>query len=108
MMGLAESTHKLYACGVRRFSCICSAVGLATVPASEETLCHFAATLAGEGLRHRTIKSYMAGVRHLHISGTPSSPVSTGCTMSCMVSGELTVSSDGAYDASAHLSWGNI
>ena len=73
----AESTHKLYACGVRRFTGICSAVGLAAVPASEETLCHFAATLMGEGLRYRTIKSYMAGVRHLHISegyGDPFSP----------------------------------
>ena len=38
------------------------------VPASEGALSHFVATLAEEGLRHRTIKSYMAGVRHLHIS----------------------------------------
>ena len=69
MTGLAESTHKLYVCGVRRFIGICSAAGRIPVPADEGTLCHFAATLATEGLRHRTtIKSYMAGVRHLHIS----------------------------------------
>ena len=66
-MGLAESTHKLYATGVRRFTRVCTAAGLTVVPASEGALCHCAATLAG-GLRHRTIRSYMAGVRHLHIS----------------------------------------
>ncbi len=47
---------------------ICSTAGRTPVPADEDTLCHFAATLALEGLRHRTIKSYMAGVRHFHIS----------------------------------------
>ena len=77
-MGLADSTHKLYACGVRRFTAICSAAGLTAVPASEEALCHFAATLAEEELRHRTIKSYMAGVRHLHISEGFGDPFSTG------------------------------
>ena len=68
MMGLAESTHKLYAAGVRRFTRVCATAGLTVVPASEGALCHFAATLAEEGLRHRTIKSYMVGVQHLHIS----------------------------------------
>ncbi len=38
MMGLAESTHKLYACGVRRFMGICATVGRAPVPADEDTL----------------------------------------------------------------------
>ncbi len=68
MMGLADSTHKLYAYGVRRFTGICAAAGRTPVPADEDTLCHFAATLAAEGLQNKTIKSYMAGVRHLHIS----------------------------------------
>ena len=68
MMGLAESTHKPYATGVRRFTSVCIAAALTVVPASEGALCYFAAALAGEGLRHRTIKSYMTGVRHLHIS----------------------------------------
>lgn len=45
----------------------CSSFKLVAVPASEEVLCKFVAQMAGEGLRHRTIKSYMAGVRHLHI-----------------------------------------
>ncbi len=77
-MGLAESTHRLYACGVRRFMRTCAVAGRAPVPADEDALCHFAATLAEEGLRHRTIKSYMAGVRHLHISEGHGDPFSGG------------------------------
>ena len=37
------------------------------VPASEEGLCRFVAMLAGDCLKHRSIKSYLAGMRHLHI-----------------------------------------
>ena len=77
-MGLAESTHKLYACGVRRFLSVCSAAKLTPVRATEEVLCHFAATLVDDGLRHRSIKSYMAGVRHLHISEGHGDPFSAG------------------------------
>ena len=166
MMGLAESMHKLYATGVRRFTRVCTAAGLTVVHACEGALCHFAATLVEEGLRHRTIKSYMAGVRHLHISegyGDPFThdlhrlhyvlrgikraegiagvakrerrPISpdllrkiksvwdpkakeanvvmlwAACCLAYfgfMRIGELTVSSDDAYDSASHLSWGDI
>ena len=37
------------------------------MPASEEGLCRFVAKLAGDGLKHRTIKSYLSGVKHLHV-----------------------------------------
>ena len=46
-------------------------------PASEDM---FVAKLAAEGLKHRSIKTYMAGVRHLHIEeglGDPFMPVLT-------------------------------
>ncbi len=166
MMGLADSTHKLYACGVRRFTGICAAAGRTPVPADEDTLCHFAATLAVEGLRHKTIKSYMAGVRHLHISEGHGDPFSGGlhrlhyvlrgvkraegmsgvtkrerrpitpdllrkiksvwdpraheadivmlwaaCCLAYfgfMRIGELTVPTEDGYDASSHLSWGDV
>ena len=39
---------------------------------SEALLCKFVSFLAGEGLKHRTIKTYLSGVRFLHIrSGFP-------------------------------------
>ncbi len=65
--GLAQSTHKVYSSGQRRFLNFCTSAGLQAVPAGEDVLCKFAAKMASEGLRHRTIKSYMAGIRHLHI-----------------------------------------
>ena len=46
---------------------VCSSAGLPAVPAGEDVLCKFVAKMASEGLKHRTIKTYMAGVRHLHI-----------------------------------------
>ncbi len=166
MMGLAESTQKLYACGMRKYLKVCSAAKLTPVPASEDTLCHFAATLATEGLRHRTIKSYMAGICHWHISDGRGDPFAVGlhrlhyvmrgvkraegrvgvakqegrpitpCLLlkiksvwdpkandadvvmlwaACCLAyfgfmrvGELTVPNDEAYEASTHLSWGDI
>ena len=65
--GLAPSTVKEYTCGQRRYLNFCVTAGLPAVPAGEDVLCKFAAALATEGLRHQTIKFYMAGVRYLHI-----------------------------------------
>ena len=39
----------------------------ASIPTGEDVLCKFVTKMASEGLKHRTIKTYMAGVRHLHI-----------------------------------------
>ena len=83
--GLAESTHKLYATVVRRFTRVCTAAGLTVVPVSEGALCHFAATLAGEGLRHRTLSHIWQGFDiciSLRDMGILSPMTSTGCTMS--------------------------
>ena len=76
--GLAESTTRTYSCGQRRFLSFCQAAGLPATPASEGVLCRFVASLASEGLKHRSIKTYLAGVRHLHIRegcGDPFVPV---------------------------------
>ncbi len=67
MKGLAQSIHRVYSSGQRRYLGFCASVNLPAVPASEDTLCKFAAKMASKGLRLRTIKSYMAGIRHLHI-----------------------------------------
>ena len=38
------------------------------IPATEAVLCRFVASMAKAGLRHRTMKVYLAAVRFLHIS----------------------------------------
>ncbi len=67
LRGLADITHRVYRTGQKRYLDFCSRAGLRGVPASEGVVCKFVAQHATEGLKHRTIKSYMAGVRHLHI-----------------------------------------
>ena len=67
--GLAGSTQKAYASAKRQFSLFSLANGLNLLPASEHTLCRFISSLANENLCHNTIKSYLAGIRHLHIDG---------------------------------------
>ena len=67
LKGLASSTLRAYRSAQRRYGTFCAREGRQAVPASEEGLCRFVARLAGDGLKHRTIKSYLSGVRHLHI-----------------------------------------
>ena len=57
----------MYRSGQNRYLNFCTKAGLQGVPTQEAVLCKFVAQLAIEGLRHATIKSYMAGIRHLHI-----------------------------------------
>ena len=75
---LAPSTNKAYACGQHCYLKFCASAGLVAMPAREEVLCKFVVQMAIEGLKQRTIKSYMAGVCHLHIQeglGYPFLPV---------------------------------
>ncbi len=44
------------------------------MPASEEGLCRFVARLGKDGLKHKTIKSYLSRIRHLHIEEGLSDP----------------------------------
>lgn len=41
---------------------------MAAVPATETVLIHFVSQLVKEGLKHRTIKTYLSAIRFLHIS----------------------------------------
>ena len=65
--GLAASSVKTYSSGINRYTKFCGSKQFAPLPASEIKLCAFASGLADEGLKHRTIKTYMAGVRYYHI-----------------------------------------
>ena len=62
--GVADSTRRSYASGLRRFERFCEQLGLQGLPASERVLSLFCAALAREGLRYATIKSYLRS-RHL-------------------------------------------
>jgi len=58
----------LYGSSQRRYLHFCGEANLTPLPASEKVLCYFAAFLAKEKLKHKTIKVYLSGVELLHIS----------------------------------------
>ena len=72
--GLADSTQRTYSSGQRRYLRFCRESGVQAVPASERSCCLFATYLAEEGLTHKTIKVYLAGVRFLHIAESQPDP----------------------------------
>ena len=70
--GLAASTIKTYQSGVNRFQKYCHSNHYRYGLASQVVLCGFVSTLADEGLKHRSIKTYLSGVRYHQIkSGYP-------------------------------------
>ena len=66
--GLADSSQKTYKSGENRYLRFCQSANWTPLPAAEATLCKFVLFLASDGLKHRTIKTYLSGVRFLHIS----------------------------------------
>ena len=64
---LADSSHRTYKSGENRFLHFCQMSGVSPLPVSEGVLCKFVSYLAGEGLKHRSIKPYLSGVRYLQI-----------------------------------------
>ncbi len=66
--GLANSSQRAYNSAKKRYKQFCSTIHTHPLPASELLLCRFTSHLASQKLRHGTIKAYLAGVRHLHIS----------------------------------------
>ena len=66
--GLAPSTLRTYKSGQDRYIKFCVSIDVSPLPVCEDRLCSFAAFLADEKLKHRSIKTYMSAVRHLQIS----------------------------------------
>ena len=64
----------MYRSGQNRYLSFCAKARLQDIPTQEAMLCKFVAQLAIEGLRHATIKSYMAGIRYLHIENGLGNP----------------------------------
>ena len=61
--GLAPSSHKTYRAAECRYLDFCSSFALISLPTSEELLCYFSACLGQQGLAHKTIRTYLSGVR---------------------------------------------
>ncbi len=66
--GLAPSTQKSYNSAKKRYLLFCKVTSLHPLPATESLLCQFVSSLAAQSLRHTSIKSYLAAIRHLHIA----------------------------------------
>jgi len=66
--GMADYTQRSYKSGQTRFIRFCKKGGMAAIPASESVLIHFVSHLVKDGLKHRTIKSYLSAVRFMHIA----------------------------------------
>lgn len=65
---IAPATRAVYKSAQCRYGAFCVKYGVATpYPLQEDTLCRYVAFLAREGLRHRSIKSYLSGIRCLQI-----------------------------------------
>lgn len=66
--GIAASTRTAYRSAQRRYAEFCTRYGVThPYPLTEHILCRYVAFLAKEGLKHRTIKAYLSGIRYLQI-----------------------------------------
>jgi hypothetical protein len=63
--GITLSTRASYSSALRRYLSFCQQFHL--LQRSETTLCRFAASLGQQRLKHRTVKSYLSGLRFAHI-----------------------------------------
>ena len=68
----ADSSHRTCRSGESRYLRFCQLYDCFPLPVSKDNLCKFVTYLGGVGLKHRTIKTYLSGVRFLQIrSGYP-------------------------------------
>ena len=67
--GVAPSTRSTYQSALRKFAEFCSLYSIITpFPVSESILCYFSSYLACKTLSPQTIKTYLAGIRHMQIT----------------------------------------
>ena len=65
--GLAPSSQRVYATGIRQYTEFCQHFQLSQLPVMELHLCCFVTALANDNVSHSTIKVYLSGVRQLHL-----------------------------------------
>ena len=97
--GIAASTRTAYRSAQRRYAEFCTRYGVThPYPLTEHILCHYVAFLAKEGLKHRTIKAYLSGIRYLQIMKALGKPVRSIVAPAgiCTDRGQTGRSTDGA------------
>lgn len=70
---IANSTRHTYSASIRRYTTFCTSKQWQSFPATESTLCYFAAYLADQ-VSHKTIKLCMAGIHFAHIENGLTDP----------------------------------
>ena len=76
---IAPATRSAYQSAQRRYGAFCSRFGIwEPYPLREDKLCRFVVFLASEVLKHRTIKSYLSGLRFANISQEYGNPFKSG------------------------------
>ena len=67
--GIAPSTSKTYQSALRKFYGFCANYSIISpFPVSESMLCYYSSHLACQGLSPQTIKTYLAGIRHMQVT----------------------------------------
>ena len=66
--GLANSTQRTYLSAKKRYVQFCTKHDFVPLPVSEQQLSQYIAWLANQGLTHKTLKTYLAAIRHLQIA----------------------------------------
>ena len=70
--GIADSSLRTYHSGEIRYLKYCGRQDFPPLPLTEHGLCGFVAHLADENLKHRTVKTYLSGLRYYQIkAGLP-------------------------------------
>lgn len=84
--GVAASTGKVYATSQRLFQDFCHRLSLTPLPASESTLILFVTELA-QTRAHSTIRTYLAGARHLHVTRGLGNPLTNTLKLDLVLRG---------------------
>ena len=84
--GVAPNTARAYKSAQSRYWAFCARFSLPPLPASEQTLILFVAELA-QDLAHSTIRSYLSGVRNLHITNGLPDPLPGSFRLNLVLNG---------------------
>jgi len=66
-LALAPSTKRTYTAAERKYLTFCLDFSFAPLPLCEDVLCHYAASLAKQSLKHQTIKTYLSALRYTQV-----------------------------------------